>query len=88
MLTGVDQPLGELEDGVLQGKIGGERLELFETMCGKVAKASSGGYSFQGKIEIPSEKSMGSLALMEQLKGCVRECPLDFLAILKVFKDG
>lgn len=42
MLTGVDRPLGELEDGVLQGRIEGERLELLEATLGKVGEVSSG----------------------------------------------
>ena len=41
MLTGVDRPLGELEDGVLQGRIEGERLELLEATRGKVGEVSS-----------------------------------------------
>lgn len=41
MLTGVDRPLGELEDGVLQGRTEGERLELLEATCGKVGEVSS-----------------------------------------------
>lgn len=41
MLTGVDRPLGELEDGVLQGRTEGGRLELLEATCGKVGEVSS-----------------------------------------------
>ena len=41
MLTGVDRPFGELEDGVLQGRIEGERLELLEATRGKVGEVSS-----------------------------------------------
>ena len=42
MLTGVDRLLGELEDGVLQSRIAGERLELLEATRGKVGEVSSG----------------------------------------------
>ena len=41
VLTGVDQPLGELEDGVLQGRTEGEWPELQEAMRGKVGEVSS-----------------------------------------------
>ena len=41
MLTGVDRPLGELEDGVLQGRTEGERQELLEATRGKVGEVSS-----------------------------------------------
>ena len=41
MLTGVDRPLGELEDGVLQGRTEGERLALLEATWGKVGEVSS-----------------------------------------------
>ena len=45
MLTGVDRPLSELEDGVLQGRTEGELLELQEatrgSTRGKVGEVSS-----------------------------------------------
>ena len=41
VLTGVDRPFGELEDGVLQGRIERERLELLEATHGKVCEVSS-----------------------------------------------
>ena len=41
MLTGLDRPFSEVEDGVLQGRIEGEQLELLEATCGKVGEVSS-----------------------------------------------
>ena len=49
-------------------RVEGRQLELFRATCGKLGKVSSGGYSFKSEIKIPSEKSIGSFALMEQLK--------------------
>lgn len=49
MLTGVDRLLGEVEDGVLQGRIEGERLKLLEAL-GNVGEVSSGPDSQSAKI--------------------------------------
>lgn len=49
VLTGVDRLLGEVEDGVLQGRIEGERLKLLQA-SENVGKVSPGPDSQSAKI--------------------------------------
>ena len=71
MLTGVDRPLGELEDGILQGRTEGERLELLEATRGKVREVSpspdslSVSYRHHGDCSFQSEKK----DLLREIRG-------------------
>lgn len=74
MLTGVDRPLGELEDGVLQlGKTDGERLELLEATRGKVGEVSSSPDSLSVRTSRRQQFSERDRDLSREIRG--RSCP-------------
>lgn len=73
MLTGVDRPLGELEDGVLQGRIEGERLELLEATRGKVGEVSSSPDSLSVKTSRRLQFPERDRDLSREIRG--RSCP-------------
>ena len=73
MLTGVDRPLGELEDGVLQSRIAGERLELLEATRGKVGEVSSGPDSLSVVTSQQLQFSEGDRDLLREIRR--RSCP-------------
>jgi len=73
VLTGVDRPLGELEDGVLQGRIEGERLELLEATRGKVGEVSSSPDSLSVKTSRRLQFPERDRDLSREIRG--RSCP-------------
>lgn len=73
MLTGVDRPLGELKDGVLQGRTEGERLELLEATRGKVGEVSSSPDSLSVKTSRLLQFSERDRGLSRVIRG--RSCP-------------
>lgn len=81
VLTGVDRPLGELEDGVLQGRIEGERLELLEATLGKVGEVSSGPDSLS--VVVTSRRlqfSERDRDLSREIRG--RSCPRGTIGVV------
>jgi len=80
MLTGVDRPLGELEDGVLQGRIAGERLELLEATHGKVGEVSSG----QDSLSVVTSRRLQfwerDRDLSREIRG--RSCPCGTIGVV------
>ena len=73
MLTGVDRPLGELEDGVLQVGTEGKRLELLEETRGKVGEVSSSPDSLSVKTSRRLQFSERDRDLSTEIRG--RSCP-------------
>ena len=73
MLTGVDRPLGELEDGVLQGRTEGERQELLEATRGKVGEVSSSPDSLSVRTSRRLQFSARDRDLSREIRG--RSCP-------------
>ena len=71
-LTGVDRLLGEVEDGVLQGRIEGERLKLLEAR-GNVGEVSSGPDSQSATISRRLQFSERNRDLSREIRG--RSCP-------------
>lgn len=79
MLTGVDQPLGELEDGILQGRTEGERLELQEATRGKVGEVSSSPDSLSVRTSWRLKFSERDRDLSREIHG--RSCPQEQLEL-------
>ena len=80
MLTGVDRPFGELEDGVLQGRIEGERLELLEATRGKVGEVSSTPDSLSVGTSRRLESSERDRDLSMEIRG--RSCPRGTIGVV------
>jgi len=81
VLTGVDRPLGELEDGVLQGRIEGERLESLQATRGKVGEVSSGPDSLS--VVVTSRRlqfSERDRDLSREIRG--RSCPRGTIGVV------
>ena len=72
MLTGVDRLLGGVEDGVLQGRIEGERLKLLQARE-NVGEVSSGPDSQSAKISWRLQFSERDRDLSREMRG--RSCP-------------
>lgn len=72
MVTGVDRLLGEVEDGVLQGRIEGERLKLLQARE-NLSEVSSGPNSQSAKISWRLQFSERDRDLSREMRG--RSCP-------------
>jgi len=80
VLTGVDRLLGELEDGVLQGRTAGERLALLEVTHGKVGEVSSGPDSLSVVTSRRLQFSERDRDLSSEIRE--RSCPRGTIAVV------
>ena len=79
MLTGVDRPLRELEDGVLQARNEGKQLELLEAR-GNVCEVSSGPDSLSATTSRRLQFSERDRDLSREMRG--RSCPRGIIGVV------